>query len=124
MKYPHDMGGEPGLGAIDWEVDEPIFHGEWEKRALALTVGMGFAGFVVMSSVFCFQVSGIRKVLSRSARYCKKSFRRHLILMEVLCAFQAHSALRCLAKVVLTMTKLCAISRVPFITPNVVDVDV
>ena len=44
MKYPHDMGGEPGLGAIDWEVDEPIFHGEWEKRALALTVGMGFAG--------------------------------------------------------------------------------
>lgn len=38
------MGGMQCFGAVEAEVDEPVFHGDWEKRALALTVAMGFTG--------------------------------------------------------------------------------
>lgn len=44
MNGPHDMGGMQCYGLVEPEKDEPIFHGDWEKRALAMTVGMGFAG--------------------------------------------------------------------------------
>ena len=44
MNGPHDMGGMQCYGAINPERDEPLFHAEWEKKAMALTVGMGFAG--------------------------------------------------------------------------------
>ena len=44
MNGPHDMGGMQCYGPVKPETDEPVFHGEWEKRALAMTVGMGFAG--------------------------------------------------------------------------------
>jgi len=44
MNGPHDMGGMQCYGAVEPEKDEPVFHGDWEKRALAMTVGMGFAG--------------------------------------------------------------------------------
>ncbi len=44
MNGPHDMGGMQCYGPVIPEENEPIFHADWEKRALALTVGMGFAG--------------------------------------------------------------------------------
>ncbi|MEM7068547.1 MAG: nitrile hydratase subunit beta [Pseudomonadota bacterium] len=44
MNGPHDMGGMQCYGPVEPEVDEPIFHADWEKRALAVTVGMGFSG--------------------------------------------------------------------------------
>ena len=44
MNGPHDMGGMQCYGPIDPETDEPLFHGEWEKKAMAMTVAMGFAG--------------------------------------------------------------------------------
>lgn len=44
MNGPHDMGGMQCYGPVKPEKNEPIFHGDWEKRALAMTVGMGFAG--------------------------------------------------------------------------------
>ena len=44
MNGPHDMGGMQCFGPVLPEVDEPLFHGEWEKKAMALTVGMGFTG--------------------------------------------------------------------------------
>lgn len=44
MNGPHDMGGMQCYGPVVPEKDEPIFHGDWEKRAMAMTVGMGFAG--------------------------------------------------------------------------------
>jgi nitrile hydratase subunit beta len=40
----HDMGGAHGFGFIAAEVDEPVFHSEWERRVLALTLAMGAAG--------------------------------------------------------------------------------
>lgn len=39
-----DLGGRKGLGPVVPEKDEPWFHAEWEKRALALTLAMGATG--------------------------------------------------------------------------------
>jgi len=40
----HDVGGMHGFGPVRPEPDEPVFHHEWEKRVLALHVGLGLAG--------------------------------------------------------------------------------
>ncbi|MGU9981631.1 nitrile hydratase subunit beta [Phreatobacter sp. HK31-P] len=39
-----DLGGRKGLGPVVPEKDEPWFHADWEKRALALTLAMGATG--------------------------------------------------------------------------------
>jgi len=44
MDGAHDMGGVEGYGPVRPEPDEPIFHGEWERRAFALTLAMGAPG--------------------------------------------------------------------------------
>lgn len=44
MNSIQDMGGMQGFGPVMPEHNEPIFHAEWEKRALALTLAMGAAG--------------------------------------------------------------------------------
>ena len=44
MNGPHDMGGMQCFGPVIVEPDEPLFHAEWEKRALALTLAMGATG--------------------------------------------------------------------------------
>ncbi len=44
MNGVHDMGGMHGLGPVEPEKDEPVFHHEWERRAFALTVATGFLG--------------------------------------------------------------------------------
>ena len=44
MNGIHDLGGMHGLGPINPERDEPVFHAEWEKRAFAITVACGFGG--------------------------------------------------------------------------------
>ena len=35
----HDLGGMQGFGPVDVEVDEPVFHEPWERRAAAITFG-------------------------------------------------------------------------------------
>lgn len=40
MNGVHDMGGMHGLGPIAYEKNEPVFHAEWERRVLALNLGM------------------------------------------------------------------------------------
>jgi nitrile hydratase len=40
MNGVHDMGGMQGFGPIAPEKDEPVFHEDWEKRALVLTLAM------------------------------------------------------------------------------------
>jgi nitrile hydratase beta subunit len=40
MNGVHDMGGMHGMGPIQNEVDEPVFHERWEARAFALTLAM------------------------------------------------------------------------------------
>jgi nitrile hydratase beta subunit len=44
MNGAHDMGGMHGMGPIERERDEPVFHAEWERRAFAVTLAMGFHG--------------------------------------------------------------------------------
>lgn len=44
MNGAHDMGGSHGFGPVCAEPDEPVFHGEWEGRILALTLAMGATG--------------------------------------------------------------------------------
>lgn len=44
MNGAHDMGGVDGFGPVVPEPNEPMFHGEWERRALALTLAMAKPG--------------------------------------------------------------------------------
>jgi len=45
MNGPHDLGGQMGLGPVAPETNEPLFHAEWEKRALGVTLCAGAMGF-------------------------------------------------------------------------------
>ncbi|WP_299843855.1 nitrile hydratase subunit beta [uncultured Paracoccus sp.] len=44
MNGPHDLGGMMGHGLIAPEVDEPLFHADWEARALGVTLACGALG--------------------------------------------------------------------------------
>ena len=44
MNGAQDLGGMHGFGPVEPEKNEPVFHGEWEKRAFALTLAMGMPG--------------------------------------------------------------------------------
>jgi len=44
MDGAHDMGGVKGFGPVVPEPNEPVFHEEWERRALALTIAMARPG--------------------------------------------------------------------------------
>lgn len=44
MNGAQDLGGQMGFGPINPEKNEPLFHGDWEKRALALTLAAGGMG--------------------------------------------------------------------------------
>jgi nitrile hydratase len=39
----HDMGGMHGLGPIQYERNEPVFHAQWEGRAFALNLAAALA---------------------------------------------------------------------------------
>lgn len=48
MNGIHDLGGMHGLGPINPEPNEPVFHEDWEKRVFALFAGtFVFAGYTV-----------------------------------------------------------------------------
>lgn len=44
MNGPQDLGGQMGFGPIAPETDEPVFHADWEKRALGVTLAAGAMG--------------------------------------------------------------------------------
>jgi nitrile hydratase len=44
MNGAHDMGGVDGFGPVIPEPNEPVFHGEWERRVLAVTLAMARPG--------------------------------------------------------------------------------
>jgi nitrile hydratase len=43
MNGPQDLGGMMGFGPVTPEPNEPVFHAEWEKRALGIALAMGGA---------------------------------------------------------------------------------
>jgi nitrile hydratase subunit beta len=44
MDGVHDLGGRHGLGAINPEENEPVFHSDWERSVLAMFPAMAMAG--------------------------------------------------------------------------------
>jgi nitrile hydratase subunit beta len=42
MNGVHDMGGMHGMGPVEIEKDEPVFHAEWERRVFALRLASTF----------------------------------------------------------------------------------
>lgn len=44
MNGPHDLGGQMGFGPVAPEIDEPVFHADWERRALGVTLASGALG--------------------------------------------------------------------------------
>ena len=38
----HDLGGMEGVGSLQIEENEPVFHADWEARTMAMRVLMGF----------------------------------------------------------------------------------
>ncbi len=44
MNGVHDMGGMQDFGPVVPEPDEPIFHADWERRVLALTLSTSAPG--------------------------------------------------------------------------------
>lgn len=44
MNGAQDLGGQMGFGPVVPEPDEPPFHADWEKRALAVTLACGAMG--------------------------------------------------------------------------------
>jgi nitrile hydratase subunit beta len=41
MNGVHDMGGDQGMGPIQYEKNEPVFHAPWEGRVYALNRALG-----------------------------------------------------------------------------------
>lgn len=44
MNSAHDLGGQMAFGPVTPEPNEPVFHGDWEKRVLAINVAAGAMG--------------------------------------------------------------------------------
>ena len=44
MNGPHDLGGQMGFGPVAPETGEPVFHADWERRALGITLATGSLG--------------------------------------------------------------------------------
>ena len=44
MNSAHDLGGMQGFGPVQPEAHEPLFHADWERQALGLTLAMGATG--------------------------------------------------------------------------------
>jgi nitrile hydratase subunit beta len=44
MNGPQDAGGMMGFGPVVPEPVTPVFHGQWERRAFAVTLAMGMTG--------------------------------------------------------------------------------
>ena len=42
MNGVHDMGGMHGMGPVEYEKNEPVFHSRWEGRVFAMNVATGF----------------------------------------------------------------------------------
>lgn len=44
MRGPQDLGGRMGFGPVAPEANEPLFHADWEARALGITLACGALG--------------------------------------------------------------------------------
>jgi nitrile hydratase beta subunit len=68
MNGAQDLGGMMGFGPIAPEPNEPVFHWEWEKRALAVTLAAGGCG------LWSIDESRHARETLPPARYLSKSY--------------------------------------------------
>lgn len=66
MNGAHDMGGTHGFGPVVQEPNEPIFHADWERRALALNLASGGGRWNIDTSRFARENTPPGDYLSRS----------------------------------------------------------
>ena len=83
MNGAQDLGGRMGFGPVAPERDEPLFHADWEKGALAVTVATGACGewgidasrharetlpphLYLSKSYYDIWISGLEKLLERA----------------------------------------------------------
>jgi nitrile hydratase len=59
MNGVHDMGGMHGLGPIEVERNEPVFHAPWEARVLALTFAMAATGKLGFSRYYLERIPAV-----------------------------------------------------------------
>jgi hypothetical protein len=71
MNGIHDLGGMHGLGPVNPETDEPIFHAEWERRMFAIMLATFPSGI--------FNVDEFRHAIERMAPadYLTTSYYEH-----------------------------------------------
>ena len=71
MNGIHDLGGMHGLGPVDPETQEPVFHDQWERRMFALLMST-FAGGI-------YNVDDFRHAIERMApaEYLTTSYYEH-----------------------------------------------
>lgn len=48
MNGIHDMGGMHGLGPIQVEKNEPVFHARWESRVIAMRRAVAAGGKITL----------------------------------------------------------------------------
>lgn len=71
MNGMHDLGGMHGMGPINPEPDEPVFHEEWERQVFGLFVATFAGGH--------FNVDEFRHGIERMApaHYLESSYYEH-----------------------------------------------
>jgi nitrile hydratase subunit beta len=72
VELAHDLGGRDGFGAVEVEVDEPVFHAPWERTARALV-------YAAMSAHPNPTTSGFRHAIERMdpEHYLTSSYYEH-----------------------------------------------
>ena len=59
MNGVHDMGGMDGMGPIEREADEPVFHERWEGRVYAMAMSIDRWGRGRNWTGFRFEIESI-----------------------------------------------------------------
>jgi nitrile hydratase len=71
----HDLGGMHGMGPINPEANEPVFHEDWERRVFAVTIATFGSG--------SYNVDQFRHGIERmgAANYLATSYYEHWLHM-------------------------------------------
>src|SRR5438477_12351526 len=72
MNGVHDMGGMDGFGAIEVEVDEPVFHHRWEGRVFGLVAALAARRQLGTSDAFRFAIERMEPSHYLAASYYER----------------------------------------------------
>ena len=71
MARAHDVGGHTGLGPIEIEADEPVFHDAWEARIFGIMMA-GFGKGLFNVEQFRAGIEGIHSIAYLKAQYYER----------------------------------------------------